>query len=42
MLFDSNIKAILAGSWPTIVMISVIAISMRIVYLFITHEKPII
>lgn len=32
-MFDSNIKAILAGSWPTIVMISVIAISMRIVYL---------
>lgn len=41
-MFDSNIKAILAGSWPTIVIISVIAISMRIVYLVKNKEKPII
>ena len=41
-MFDSNIKAILAGSWPTIVIISVIAISMRIVYFIKNEEKPVI
>lgn len=42
MLFDRNIKAIMYETWPTILMISVIAISMRIVYLYKHHEKPVL
>lgn len=41
MLFENNIKAIIEQTWPTLLIISVIAISMRIVYIFKNHE-PII
>lgn len=40
-MFDSNIRAVLIGSFPTIVIISVISISMRIVYLMKNKEKPV-
>ena len=41
MLFENNIKAIIEQTWPTLLIISVIAISMRIVYIVKNHE-PII
>src|SRR5574344_599358 len=33
MLFENNIKQILSQTWPTLIIITVIALSMRIVYL---------
>lgn len=42
MLFEHNIKAILEQTWPTLVIISVIAISMRLVYIIKNHENIIL
>ena len=39
MLFSDNIKAILIDMWPTILLITVIALSMRLTYVFKNKEK---
>src|SRR5574344_1868209 len=37
-MFEDNIKAILEEMWPTLLLISVVLLSMRIVYIFKYHE----
>lgn len=37
-MFEDNIKAILEEMWPTLLLISVVLLSMRIVYIFKHHE----
>ena len=39
MLFSDNIKAILVETWPTILILSVVAFSMRITYLIKNKER---
>ena len=39
MLFSDNIKAILIDMWPTILLITVVAFSMRLTYVFKNKEK---
>ena len=39
MLFSDNIKAILTDMWPTILLITVVAFSMRLTYVFKNKEK---
>ena len=39
MLFSDNIKAILIDMWPTILLITVVALSMRLTYVFKNKEK---
>ena len=39
MLFSDNIKAILIDMWPTILLITVVALSMRLTYLLKNKEK---
>ena len=39
MLFSDNIKAILIDMWPTILLITVVALSMRLTYILKNKEK---
>ena len=42
MLYSENIKAILMDMWPTILLISVVAFSMRLTYIFKNKEKVVL
>ena len=42
MIFSDNIKAILSSMWPTILILSVVAFSMRITYIIKNKENIIL
>ena len=41
-MFEDNIKAILEEMWPTLLLITFVLLSMRIVYIFKHHEKVVL